>query len=375
MRERRILSCVYIALFSLALGFPMNTALASVPSIINFQGFLTDSNDVAVPNGSYDITFSIWDGDDDGTSNKLWEETHTTVQVTGGVYSISLGSITSFSDPDGNENPSDTLTFAIPYYLGVRVDSDAIMTVDGKLPALTSVGSAFRSGTSAGWLITSKNENYTLTDNDDILLASGDVTITLPSATFTPGRTHTVKKTDSEGTKVSVLTTSGQTIDGVNHDTSSGGAALILEEPYQDIMVISDGANWLRLGHTESVTVDTDHIATGAVTTDNLASNAVTSGKIADDTITDVDISAVAAISDTKLATISTAGKVADSALSGNVTLLGLTIESSDISDGTITNADISETAAISDIKLATISWPGKVADTALSSKVSLFGE
>jgi trimeric autotransporter adhesin len=80
-----------------------------------------------------------------------------------------------------------------------------------------------------------------------------------------------------------------------------------------------------------SVDADTVSIATGGVTSSMLAANAVTSGKlaansvttgkIADGTITDADISATAAIADTKLNTISTAGKVADSALSSNVVL------------------------------------------------------
>ncbi|MEO0228292.1 MAG: hypothetical protein ABIL70_09620 [candidate division WOR-3 bacterium] len=43
---------------------------------------------------------------------------------------------------------------------------------------------------------------------------------------------------------------------------------------------------------------------------------------IVDRTITNADISAAAAIADTKLGTISTAGKVADTSLCSNVALL-----------------------------------------------------
>lgn len=140
-------------------------------------------------------------------------------------------------------------------------------------------------------------------------------------------------------------------------------------------------------------------------------------GTITDGTITNDDIAATAAISDAKLATISSAGQVADSALSANVSLLGseisldsevtgtlpiarggtgatsavgaranlgitdLVTQSSlsggsggDITDGTITGEDIALSAAISDTKLATIASPGKVADSALSANVSLLG-
>jgi hypothetical protein len=55
-------------------------------------------------------------------------------------------------------------------------------------------------------------------------------------------------------------------------------------------------------------------IASSAVTETKIADSAVTSAKIANDTIVNADINSSAAIVDTKLATISTAGKVANSA-------------------------------------------------------------
>ncbi len=61
--------------------------------------------------------------------------------------------------------------------------------------------------------------------------------------------------------------------------------------------------------------------------------SSVTSAMIMDGEIVNADINASAAIADTKLATISTAGKVADSALSANVTKLGPTIEAGEITD------------------------------------------
>lgn len=50
------------------------------------------------------------------------------------------------------------------------------------------------------------------------------------------------------------------------------------------------------------------------------------------------------------------------------------TIGSSEITDGTIVNADINASAGIVDTKLATISTAGKVSDSALSANVSLLG-
>jgi hypothetical protein len=61
--------------------------------------------------------------------------------------------------------------------------------------------------------------------------------------------------------------------------------------------------------------------------------SSITSAMITDGAIVDADINASAAIADTKLATITTADKVADSALSANVSKLGPTIEPSEISN------------------------------------------
>lgn len=147
----------------------------------------------------------------------------------------------------------------------------------------------------------------------------------------------------------------------------------------------------------------------------------VTSTMIADGTIVNGDINASAAIADTKLATISTAGKVSNSATtaastntasaivardaSGNFTAGTITAAltgnastatalsssrtfaltgditgsvSSDLASGAsittaigtgvIVNADINASAAIADTKLATISTAGKVSGTAITS-------
>lgn len=110
----------------------------------------------------------------------------------------------------------------------------------------------------------------------------------------------------------------------------------------------------------------------GSVTLTAALGSTVDTVEIEDGTITNTDISVSAAIADTKLGTISTAGKVSDSALSSNVSLLGSAIESSEITDLTITNGDISSSAAIADSKLATISSAGKVSGAALTSLASI---
>jgi hypothetical protein len=125
------------------------------------------------------------------------------------------------------------------------------------------------------------------------------------------------------------------------------------------------------------------NLVPGSIGTVTLADGAVTSVKIADGTIVNADINASAAIADTKLATISTAGKVSNSATtatssntvsaivardgSGNFSAGTITanltgtasaiadniVTSAKIVDGTIVDGDISATAEIAVSKLA----------------------
>lgn len=63
---------------------------AAVPRRINYQGKLLDNNKNP-RNGTYSMTFSIWDsGPDVGGGNQLWSGTQN-VQVRNGVFSVQLG--------------------------------------------------------------------------------------------------------------------------------------------------------------------------------------------------------------------------------------------------------------------------------------------
>ena len=176
----------------------------------------------------------------------------------------------------------------------------------------------------------------------------------------------------------------------------------------------SKGEAWLDTTATNpilkvwngSAFVAVQPVGTGTVvsTTDT---GTVTSTMILDGTILNADINASAAIVDTKLATIATAGKVSNSAttatnantasaivardasgnfsagtitaalagnastvttnanLTGDVTSVG---NATSIAAGVIVNADINDSAAIADTKLATISTAGKVSGSAITS-------
>lgn len=229
--KRKHLQIIYLLAILL---FTSSISHAIVPEYVSFQGFLADSNGDAVPDDSYTITFSLWDGENE-TNNKLWEDTQVQ-SVERGVYSVALGPFPY------------TLTFAEPYYLGININGEGFLKIDNKFIPLASTWTAFRSDTSGGKLVKSVTNDYTLTANDDIVLVIGNTTITLPQASSFKGRIFTVKKFDSANT-VSIVSTNGETLNGTD---ISNGTALTLTKQFNDMSVISDGTNWVSMGFSMS---------------------------------------------------------------------------------------------------------------------------
>jgi len=208
---------------------------ASNLNTVNFQGYLTKSDGEPVTDGSYPMTVSLWDGSDEGTANKVWEESHTPT-VSRGIYSLELGSSVSFPY---------TLSFAQQYYLGVSVAGESL---DQLIP-LTNTWSAFRAKTSGGRLIKEVSSNYSIDETDDIILASGTTTLTLPQVSTVPNRIFTIKKMDATNA-LSIETNGSETIDGVNRGS---GNALNVSNQYDEVSVISDGQNWFSIGITYGI--------------------------------------------------------------------------------------------------------------------------
>jgi hypothetical protein len=117
----------------------------------------------------------------------------------------------------------------------------------------------------------------------------------------------------------------------------------------------TDDDNEIRLigaDATADRTITLPNVTGTVITTGD--SGTVTSTMIANDTIVNADINASAAIALSKLAT---------GALPS-----GITVASANIVDGTIVNDDISASAAIADTKLDTISTAGKVSNSATTA-------
>jgi len=114
-----------LAIFML-LMFTTAISYAAVPHLINYQGKVTDKGGNPL-NGSYDITFRIYDAESAG--NLLWEETQTGVVVDKGLFGILLGSVTALDIP-----------FDKPYFLEIKVGTEVM----SPRQRITSAGYAIR---------------------------------------------------------------------------------------------------------------------------------------------------------------------------------------------------------------------------------------
>jgi len=133
-----------VALFSLVCFFGSFLGAAQpIPALaqtfnqqINYQGKLTASSSVAVPDGNYDMVFSLYTVDTGGSN--IWTESRTAanqVTVTDGLFSVMLGEVATLSGVD----------FSQTLYLGVNIQSDGEMTprkILGAVPAAFEAGNA-----------------------------------------------------------------------------------------------------------------------------------------------------------------------------------------------------------------------------------------
>ena len=122
-----LIIAVFISIFS---SFASNTFAAVFNKQINYQGKLTTSAYVAVPNGTYNMEFKLYDSG----YNPIWTETRTggnKVQVTNGLFSVMLGEVNSLSGIDFNQL----------LYLGVNIGGTASTPAwDGEMSPRKKLG-------------------------------------------------------------------------------------------------------------------------------------------------------------------------------------------------------------------------------------------
>ena len=139
-------------LLSLCALFISIIGIAQVPSTINFQGVLTDSNDDPIE-GSFDMTFRIYNAEIDGTL--MWEEVHSSVVVTKGLFNVMLGSVTAMG-----------IEFNSSYYLSVQKGTESELSPRITLTSVTSSINSSYSMTSESTKSLSGVSNYVPSDGN-----------------------------------------------------------------------------------------------------------------------------------------------------------------------------------------------------------------
>ena len=101
--KRMLLICALVLLLVPCL------AQADIAEIMSYQGVLRDGSGNPVPDGSYNVTFRIYDVDTGGTA--LWSEGQP-LTATGGIINAYLGSVI----------PLNTPAFDVPYWLAIAIE-------------------------------------------------------------------------------------------------------------------------------------------------------------------------------------------------------------------------------------------------------------
>ena len=154
------------AVLALALMVLASHVRAEVPQLMNYQGLVTDNLGNPL-NGTYSFTFRIYDVATGGTA--LWTETHPSVTVTEGRFSVILGQGT----------PPVPVTAAVfdgpDRWLGIRVGSDPELTPRTRFTSFPysfwgAKGNCWDCNGSAVWLTTLTNNVGIGTENPQAIL-------------------------------------------------------------------------------------------------------------------------------------------------------------------------------------------------------------
>jgi len=128
-RDKVLMGMVLFFIFILA-----STAWTGIPQLLNYQGRLTTAGGTPVSDGSYSVTFTIYNAPTGGTV--YWSETKSVTTSTG-MFSTLLGSVTPVPDSAFADSVR---------YLSVKIAADPELTPRQRL---ASVPYAYRAGSLA----------------------------------------------------------------------------------------------------------------------------------------------------------------------------------------------------------------------------------
>ncbi len=120
MSKRKQLGFVVLVLaVVLSVGLPQARARSSLapmpPNVMTYQGHLLDAGGDPVPDGTYAMTFELWNAPTEGT--RLWGAENQDVAVQDGFFSVLLGTV----------DPIDPADLDSTTYLGITVEGETLL--------------------------------------------------------------------------------------------------------------------------------------------------------------------------------------------------------------------------------------------------------
>jgi hypothetical protein len=202
---------------------------AQIPRMLSYQGVLTDSLGNPKPDGTYSLTFRLYDVESDGTA--LWTEAKT-LSVERGLFSTNLGDQVVF-DP--------SVKFDRQYWLSVQVGSGAELS---PRIVLSAVGYSLNSEKADTAQYARKAATPSLVDSARIAIAVPDGSIT--SAKIQNGTIQFADIGQNAATDGQVIKWNGGAWTAATDVTSGGGTS---------------GGGWTDNGTVVGLTMPSDTVA------------------------------------------------------------------------------------------------------------------
>lgn len=162
-RKPIILICCLV-FFLTAFGSKIYSQTNSgIPYVFAFQGIISEKDGSAIPDGSYDISFALYDVKEGGTP--LWREDHSALEIKNGVISVLIGK--------KNINNPISVIFDRKYFLDITINTDLIIRQRIELgTAAYSLGSEFAETVDNNSITTEKFADEAVTDEKIVNVSS-----------------------------------------------------------------------------------------------------------------------------------------------------------------------------------------------------------
>ena len=215
-------------------------AASGINRTINFQGKVVNKDGTNVADGQYTFVFNLYDAAGGGANP--WTETQNNVQVTAGIFRVSLGSVTTFASAGVDFN-TDNL------YLGITFNGDGEMTPRVRFAA---VPYAINAEKVAGLTVTNTTGTLTIPNSKVVQFGGAfttgvqDLTLTLSGGTnVTLPTTGTLATLDGIENLSNKTFTTSLTISGVTTDLTTG--------TNEDLSIIPNGSGKVNINTTSGL--------------------------------------------------------------------------------------------------------------------------